>query len=54
MFVDKLPIPKDGLEKLKQISEHPSANDEIEVSRIIYQLYGLTSQEIEYIEGRDF
>ena len=54
MFVEKLPIPKDGLEELQSFNEQPSASDEIEVSRIIYQLYGLTSQEIEYIEGREF
>lgn len=54
MFVDKLPIPKDGLEELQNFNEQPSAKDELEVSRIIYQLYGLTSQEIDYIEGREF
>ena len=54
MFVEKLPIPKDGLEELQSFNEQPSASDEIEVSRIIYQLYGLTSQEIEYIESREF
>ena len=54
MFVEKLPIPKDGLEELQSFNEQPSASDEIEASRIIYQLYGLTSQEIEYIEGREF
>lgn len=54
MFVDKLPIPKDGLEELQNFNEQPSAKDELEVSRIIYQLYGLTCQEIDYIEGREF
>ncbi len=54
MFVDKLPIPKDGLEELQNFKEQPSARDEVKVSGIIYKLYGLTSQEIEYVEGRDF
>ena len=54
MFVDKLPIPKDGLEELQNFNEQPSTKDELEVSRIIYQLYGLTCQEIDYIEGREF
>ena len=54
MFVDKLPIPKVGLEGLQNFKEQPSANEEREISIIIYQLYGLTSQEIEHIESREF
>ena len=54
MFVDKLPIPKDGLEGLQNFKEQPSFNEEREISKIIYQLYGLTNQEVEYVESREF
>lgn len=54
MFVNKLPIPKDGLEGLQNFKEQPSFNEEREISKIIYQLYGLTNQEVEYVESREF
>ena len=54
MFVDKLPIPKDGLEGLQNFKEQPSFNEEREISKIIYKLYGLTNQEVEYVESREF
>lgn len=54
MFVDKLPIPKDGLEELQNYKEQPSVNEEMGISKIIYQLYGLNSEEIEYVESREF
>ncbi len=54
MFVDKLPIPQDGLEELLSFSDQPSEKDEEEIVTIIYRLYGLTTQEVEYIENREF
>ena len=54
MFVDKLPIPKDGLEELQNYKEQPSVNEKKGISKIIYQLYGLNSEEIEYVESREF
>ena len=54
MFVDKLPIPKDGLEGLLNYKWQPSFNEEREILKIIYQLYGLTNQEVEYVESREF
>ena len=54
MFVDKLPIPKDGLEGLQNYKWQPSFNEEREILKIIYQLYGLTNQEVEYVESREF
>ena len=54
MFVDKLPIPQTGLEELLSFNEHPSEKEEEEIITIIYRLYGLTTQEIEHIENREF
>ncbi len=54
MFVDKLPIPQDGLEELLSFSDQPSEKDEEEIVTIICRLYGLTTQEVEYIENREF
>ena len=54
MFVDKLPIPQDGLEELMSFNEQPSEQEEKGIVSIIYRLYGFTSQEIEYIENREF
>ena len=54
MFVDKLPIPKEGLDRLNIFKENPSVDEEREISIRIYELYDLNNQEIEYIESRDF
>ena len=53
MFVDKLPIPLKGLNKLNEYPVQPTVYQEIEIADIIYQIYGLSSQEIEFIENRE-
>ena len=53
MFVEKLPIPQTGLEKLTSYPKQPSQKQEQEMATIIYQLYGLSQQEIDYLENRE-
>lgn len=52
MFVEKLPIPQTGLERLMSYPKQPSTEQEKEMSTIIYQLYGLSQQEIDYLGNR--
>ena len=54
MFVDKLPIPQNGLDRLNKYSAQPTEYQEMEIADIVYQIYGLSSQEIEYIEDRGY
>ena len=54
MFVEKLPVPQTGLDKLMSYPTQPSQKQEQEMATIIYQLYGLSQQEIDYLENRDF
>lgn len=53
MFVEKLPIPQTGLDKLMSYPKQPSQKQEQEIATIIYQLYGLSIQEIDYLENRE-
>jgi len=53
MFVEKLPVPQTGLDSLMSYPKQPSHEQEIEISVIIYQLYGLSQQEIDYLENRE-
>jgi len=52
MFVDKFPIPQNGLDRLNKYPAQPTEHQEMEIADTVYQIYGLTSQEIEYIEDR--
>ena len=54
MFVEKLPIPQTGLDRLMSYPIQPTPKQEQEMMIIIYQLYGLSQQEIDYLENRDF
>lgn len=54
MFVDKLPIPKSGWELLNKYPIPPTNSQELEIADIVYQLYGLSSQEIAYIEEKEY
>ncbi len=54
MFVDKFPIPQNGLNRLNKYPAQPTDCQEIEIADIVYQLYGLSSQEIECIEDRGY
>jgi len=52
MFVEQLPVPVDC--KFKTIIEEAvSRRDERQIDRIVYDMYGLSSEEIRYIESRD-
>ena len=53
MFVEKLPVPQTGLEKLMSYPTQPSHNQIQEMADIIYQLYGLSIQEIDFLENRE-
>ena len=53
MFVEKLPVPKTGLDKLMSYPTQPSQKQKQEMAAIIYQLYGLSQQEIDYLENRE-
>ncbi|MCQ2093531.1 MAG: hypothetical protein MJY81_00750 [Bacteroidaceae bacterium] len=53
MFVDKLPVPQSGLDRLMLYSAQPTQKQEQEMVAIIYQLYSLSPQEIEYLENRE-
>lgn len=54
MFVDKLPVPQQGINRLMKFPSLPSKEQEQEMASIIYCLYGLTLQEIDYLENREF
>ena len=54
MFVEKLPVPQTGLDKLMSYPTQPSRKQEHEMTAIIYHIYGLSQQEIDYLENRDF
>lgn len=54
MFVDKLPVPQQGIKRLMKFPSLPSKEQEQEMASIIYCLYGLTLQEIDYLENREF
>ena len=53
MFVEKFPIPQTGLDSLELYPINPSKEQEKEIDDIIYRLYHLSMQEIEYIENRE-
>lgn len=53
MFVEKLPVPQTGLERLMLYPTQPSKKQEQEIATIINQLYGLSGQEADYLENRE-
>lgn len=53
MFVEKLPVPQTGLDKLMSYPTQPSQKQEQEMAAIIYHLYGLSQQEIDYLGNRE-
>ena len=50
MFVAQLPVPMTGLENLKTFNTQPSREEEGEIATTIYQIYGLSPDEIDFIE----
>ncbi|WP_205595983.1 TaqI-like C-terminal specificity domain-containing protein [Akkermansia muciniphila] len=53
MFVERLPIPQIGLENLNSYPIKPSKEQEKEIEENVYQIYGLSLQEIDYMENRE-
>ena len=52
MFIEQLPVPVDC--KFKTIIEEAvSRRDERQIDKTVYAMYGLSSEEIHYIESRD-
>ena len=52
MFIEQLPVPVDC--KFKTIIEEAvSRRDERQIDKIVYAMYGLSSEEIHYVESRD-
>ena len=51
MFVEKLPVPKCGFERLCNYPIQPNVEQEHEIEHIIHSIYGLSVQETEYIEN---
>ena len=51
MFVEKLPVPKCGFERLCNYPIQPNVEQEHEMEHIIHSRYGLSVQETEYIEN---
>lgn len=52
MFVGKLPIPKQCLDTLNAFPIQSTQKQEI--ACIVYDIYGFSSEEIEYIEKRKY
>ena len=64
MFVDKLPVPKlppeqqtvlNALAKevqTKRTAGIPTADIEAQINRIVYSIYGLSAEEVAYIESK--
>lgn len=52
MFVEKLPVPPDGLSILNDYPIHPTKVQEKEIESIVFHLYGLSSEESNFIENR--
>lgn len=53
MFVERLPIPQIGLENLNSYPIKPSKEQEKEIEENVYQIYGLSLQEIDYMGNRE-
>ena len=52
MFIEQLPVPKDFDESLFVGSTENEPQDEQEIDHKVYELYGLTTEEIEFIENQ--
>lgn len=51
MFIERLPVPQKTNEKaFSKFSEHPSEDEQAQIDSLVYQLYGLSAEEIEFIE----
>ena len=53
MFVEKLPVPQEGLTRLNDFPIHPTKAQEKEIESIVCYLYGLSSEESNFLENRE-
>ena len=51
MFIEQLPVPQNIDEKLFEEFSKKELNNEEEIDRKVYELYGLTDEEIKFIEN---
>ncbi len=52
MFVELLPIPLNvNIETIKQIESYINQLDDSKIDAIIYSLYGISTEEISFIES---
>lgn len=53
MFIEQLPVPKSVDESLfKKFSDSPSEKELQQIYSLVYKLYGLTKDEIAFIENQ--
>ncbi len=55
MFIEQLPVPinqTNAAERLEILAKNPTANNQTEIDRIIFDLYCLTRTEIDYLENQ--
>ena len=50
MFIEQLPVPQNIDEKTFEEFSKKELNNEEEIDRKIYELYGLTDEEIQFLE----
>ena len=51
MFIEQLPVPQNIDEKLFEEFSNKELNNEEEIDRKVYELYGLTDEEIQFLEN---
>ena len=51
MFVEQLPVPHTN-KYVKEIEECVSSSNEEKIEKLVYMIYGLNQEEINYIESR--
>ena len=49
MFIEQLPVPKEGLQVLEKYSTHPTDEEYLEIEQLIYKLYNLSDIEIQLL-----
>ena len=54
MFVDKLPVPTSGLDVLNTFPAQPTAEQDVEIENRIFNIYGISDVEAEFLKSRQF
>ena len=52
MFVQQLPIPKEGTNEIAAIAETPNDEQQKQIDQLVYKLYTLSEEEIQFIESQ--